>query len=169
MPAAHIGKSFGILLISFFLSSYFFTESWTWGYQNKWTNWRTYIPTRQVTFTVDELAKYDGSDPNLPIYIALFGEVFDVSNGAAYYGKGSGYNAFAGRDATRAYVTGCFNTHLTHDLRGLTKEELKSLRGWLEFYQNHHSYHKVGNVVLPPIDPDTPIPEPCNDSVGQKN
>ena len=31
----------------------------------------------------------------------------------------------AGRDASRAFVTGCFDTHLTHDLRGLSPEELK--------------------------------------------
>lgn len=31
----------------------------------------------------------------------------------------------AGRDASRAFITGCFETHLTHDLRGLSKDELK--------------------------------------------
>lgn len=31
----------------------------------------------------------------------------------------------AGKDAARAFVTGCFETHLTHDLRGLTPTELE--------------------------------------------
>lgn len=31
----------------------------------------------------------------------------------------------AGKDAARAYGTGCFSTHLTHDLRGLSEDELK--------------------------------------------
>jgi hypothetical protein len=35
------------------------------------------------------------------------------------YGPGGGYSFFAGRDAARAYVSGCFKSDLTHDLRGL--------------------------------------------------
>lgn len=31
----------------------------------------------------------------------------------------------AGKDAARAYTTGCFQTHLTHDIRGLNEKELK--------------------------------------------
>ena len=31
----------------------------------------------------------------------------------------------AGKDAARAYGTGCFTTHKTHDLRGLTDRELQ--------------------------------------------
>lgn len=31
----------------------------------------------------------------------------------------------AGRDASRSFVTGCFETHLTHDLRGLSDAELQ--------------------------------------------
>lgn len=35
------------------------------------------------------------------------------------YGPGGSYNFFAGRDATRAFVTGCFQEDLTPDLRGV--------------------------------------------------
>jgi len=31
----------------------------------------------------------------------------------------------AGRDASRSFVTGCFQTHLTHDLRGLTSDQMQ--------------------------------------------
>jgi hypothetical protein len=31
----------------------------------------------------------------------------------------------AGRDAARAFTTGCFKEHLTHDIRGLSDKELK--------------------------------------------
>lgn len=40
-------------------------------------------------FTVDELAKYDGSTSGLPILLAVKGFVFDVTaKGSDYYGKG---------------------------------------------------------------------------------
>lgn len=35
------------------------------------------------------------------------------------YGPGGSYNFFTGRDATRAFVTGCFQEDLTHDLAGV--------------------------------------------------
>lgn len=31
----------------------------------------------------------------------------------------------AGRDASRSFVTGCFETHLTHDTRGFGAQEKK--------------------------------------------
>lgn len=34
------------------------------------------------------------------------------------YGPGGSYSFFAGRDATRAFITGCFAEDLTPDLRG---------------------------------------------------
>ncbi|CAG8502151.1 4761_t:CDS:2 [Ambispora leptoticha] len=146
-------------------------ETWTWDYQSKYTNWRNWIPRREIMFTLEELSKYDGSDPDLPIYLAINGEVFDVTQGRDYYGKGGSYGFFSGRDASRAYITGCFSSpsHLSHDLRGLTPDQLKSLEGWASFYRDHHTYFKVGRVALPPIDPNSPIPPPCNDPTEQKS
>ncbi|KAI8799353.1 cytochrome b5-like heme/steroid binding domain-containing protein [Cladochytrium replicatum] len=112
-------------------------------------------------FTPEELAQYDGSDPKKPIYIALLGEVFDVTAGPSYYGPGGGYHFFAGRDASRAFVTGCFQTHLTHDVRGFTDGQIKSLEEWTDFYKTSDKYFYVGKVLNPPIDPDSPIPPPC--------
>jgi predicted heme/steroid binding protein len=154
-------QGFFISIIMFFLASYFITETWTWGYQNQYTNWRNYIPHRDLILTEEELARHDGSDPNLPIYIAINGEVFDVTAGKMYYGKDGGYKFFSGKDAARAYITGCFETHLTHDLRGLSSKQIKELDNWADFYRNHHTYYKVGRVIHPPIDPKIPIPEPC--------
>lgn len=51
--------------------------------------------------SVAELAKFDGSDPSKPIYVAIKGRVYDVSAKTEMYGKGSGYNVFAGKDASR--------------------------------------------------------------------
>lgn len=53
------------------------------------------------------------------------GDVFDVTKGKGWYTPGGSYHFFAGRDAARAYATGCFKEHLTHDLRGLGEHQLK--------------------------------------------
>jgi predicted heme/steroid binding protein len=79
--------------------------------------------------TQRELAQFDGTDQKKPIYIAVKGEIFDVSRGSAYYAKGGAYGFFSGKDASRAYTTGCFQTHLTHDLRGLSPQQLEVRSG----------------------------------------
>ncbi|KKY26979.1 putative heme steroid binding domain [Diplodia seriata] len=71
-----------------------------------------------VLLTDEQLSAYDGSDPSKPIYLALNGTIYDVTPGRHFYGPGGGYHFFAGRDAARAFVTGCFDTDLTPDLRG---------------------------------------------------
>lgn len=48
-----------------------------------------------------DLAQYDGSDPSKPIYVAIKGRVFDVTHKKDMYGKGTGYNVFAGKDASK--------------------------------------------------------------------
>lgn len=55
----------------------------------------------------------------MPIYLALNGTIYDVSASPHLYGPGGSYHFFAGRDATRAFVTGCFEEDLTGDLRGV--------------------------------------------------
>ena len=71
-----------------------------------------------------QLREYDGSDTSKPLYLAINGTIFDVSAGRGFYGPGGHYGHFAGRDATRAWVTECWDTEdqLTHDMRGV--EEL---------------------------------------------
>lgn len=71
--------------------------------------------------TPAELARYDGSDPELPIYLAINGTVFDVSANRRTYGPGGSYNVFAGADASRGFVTGCFAEDRTADMRGVEK------------------------------------------------
>ncbi|RMD40338.1 hypothetical protein DV735_g4791, partial [Chaetothyriales sp. CBS 134920] len=68
--------------------------------------------------TLEELALFNGTDPELPIFLAINGTIFDVTEGSRTYGPGGSYSAFAGKDATRAFVTGCFAEDATGDLRG---------------------------------------------------
>lgn len=72
-----------------------------------------------VRLTDTQLLAYDGSDASKPIYVALNGSIYDVTPGRHFYGPDGSYSFFAGRDAARAFVTGCFDTDLTPDLRGV--------------------------------------------------
>ena len=96
------------------------------------------------------------------------GNIYDVSASPSYYGPGGGYQFFSGRDASRAYITGCFSTHLTHDLRGLSDAQVKSLQTWVEFYKTSSKYSYIGKVLLDPIDPNSPIPVDCIASSGEE-
>ena len=69
--------------------------------------------------TVNELAAYDGTDPEKPIYLGLNGTIYDVSAGRRMYGPGAPYHAFAGADAARGFITGCYKADRTADLRGV--------------------------------------------------
>lgn len=93
-------------------------------------------------FTKDELKQYDGTDPNKPILLAILGEVFDVSKGGKkYYGKGSSYNFFTGRDGSRAFVTGEFNEKgLIDDIDELTPKQVKEIVRWRTFFQKDYTF-----------------------------
>jgi len=52
------------------------------------------------TFTAKDLKKYDGTDPSLPIYIAMNGLVYDVTAGKEFYQTGGSYHYLAGRDSS---------------------------------------------------------------------
>lgn len=100
--------------------------------------------TGPLYLTPEELRAYDGSDPDKPIYLAINHTIYDVSAGSRMYGPGGSYNVFAGVDASRGFVTGCFKEDQTPDMRGVeemylplddpevdshfTKSELKILR-----------------------------------------
>ncbi|XP_045183969.1 neudesin-like [Mercenaria mercenaria] len=79
-------------------------------------------------FSAEEIAKYDGTDPEKPIYLAMKGVVFDVTSGKSFYVKQSDYNVLAGKDASRAHALWSLDEKdLTHDLTGLDDEQLKGL------------------------------------------
>jgi predicted heme/steroid binding protein len=112
----------GVMLLSAGLS-YLATsgESMTWGYNAKWTRAREWmgVVRGDVHLTDAELTAYDGSDPTKPIYLAINGTIYDVSSSPTTYGPGGSYHFFAGRDAARAFLTGCFAEDAVPDLRGV--------------------------------------------------
>lgn len=150
------------LLVAAALGGKFVTGSYTWGYEGKWTNIKTYFPEPKNVFSEARLAQFDGTNPAKPLYLAIDGDVYDVSSSRHTYGPGGSYHIMAGKDAARAFGTGCFKEHQTHDTRGMSQQELDGLKHWKSFFANHKKYFKVGTVVHKPIDPASPIPAPCN-------
>jgi len=99
-------------------------------------------------FTKDELKKYDGNSmPEYGIFLAIMGEVFDVTAGEAYYGPGKGYAAFSGRDGSRSFVSGDFtNEGAVESLDGLTPAEVAGVADWRSFYRKEEKYLFVGTL-----------------------
>ncbi|KAK5152096.1 cytochrome b5-like heme/steroid binding domain-containing protein [Cryomyces antarcticus] len=101
--------------------SWFVTnESVLWGYRPWFTKPAVVKRWIQGPVSLTDLAlrDYNGVDPSKPIYVALNGSIYDVTAGRHVYGPGGSYHFFAGRDAARAFVTGCFDEDLNPDLRG---------------------------------------------------
>jgi predicted heme/steroid binding protein len=77
------------------------------------------IQTGPLQLTDAQLRDYDGTDPTKPIYLAINGTIYDVSVGRPFYGPGGSYSFFAGADASRAFVTSCFDVDISPDMRGV--------------------------------------------------
>ncbi|KYO32032.1 neuferricin [Alligator mississippiensis] len=93
-----------------------------------------------------ELARYTGAEGSPGLYLAVLGQVFDVRRGREHYGPGGAYSGLAGRDASRAFVTGDFSAQgLVDDVSGLPPRDAPALRRWLRFYQEQYGF--VGKLV----------------------
>ncbi|MCO5553612.1 hypothetical protein L7F22_007137 [Adiantum nelumboides] len=100
----------------------------------------------QRLWTQEELTKFNGTDKELPILLGILGSVFDVTKGKTHYAVGGSYSHFAGRDATRAFVSGNFTGNgLTDSVTGLSNIEIKSLVDWRSFYNKTYIY--VGKLI----------------------
>jgi len=62
-----------------------------------------------------------------------------VTKGSKHYGKGGGYNGFAGKDGSRAFVTGKFNAEgLIPDVTGLSPKDIIGIVDWAKFYRKDY-------------------------------
>ena len=101
---------------------------------------------RSHLFTPEELSKYVRKSTGL--YLAILGEVYNVTAGAKHYRPGASYAHFTGRDASRSFATGDADfASLTDDTSGMTLEELKGIAQWYDFYAKHDEYTHVGYVI----------------------
>lgn len=95
-------------------------------------------------WTKRELANYDGNSGNTDIYLAFLGIVYNVTNNGQHYAGGAEYNSFAGRDATRAFVTGNFTHDLHDDIRDIDNSLYAHIESWSSFYNS--SYPILGRL-----------------------
>ncbi|CAG2115626.1 unnamed protein product [Medioppia subpectinata] len=96
--------------------------------------------------TRSELSRFDGSSDSLGLYLAFLGVIYDVSSGAQHYKPGGSYSFFAGKDATKAFITGEFTeTGLTDDLSEVDVESFDGIQTWSDLYEK--DYRRVGKVV----------------------
>jgi membrane-associated progesterone receptor component len=103
-------------------------------------------PPLDTPYTTAELAKRDGSNPELGIWVAIKGIIFDVSHNTKAYGPGGGYSVFAGKDASRALAKSSLKPEdCIPKYDDLGPEELKVLDQWVEFFRKR--YNIVGRVV----------------------
>merc|ERR1740130_2272454 len=97
-------------------------------------------------FTSEELAVHDASHKH--IFLAILGEVYNVTKGKQYYGTGEGYAGFAGCDGSRSFVTGNFSKEeISDSLDGFTPEEVAGVVGWRDFYRNEDKYTFIGKLI----------------------
>lgn len=104
--------------------------------------------------TKEQLATMNGATASTPIYICVKGRIYDVSAAREMYGPGEAYHVLVGKDATRAFATGCLEGDcVTSSTVGLTAEELEEIDRWVDLYQNHDKYQYIGKLLADdPID-----------------
>lgn len=94
----------------------------------------------ELLFTTNELKQFSGEGTD-KIYLSILGKVFDVTKGKKYYGLGGTYHGFAGRDASKAFITGDFTEQgLTDDISNLTLNELGDLKEWALKYEKDYVF-----------------------------
>ena len=97
-------------------------------------------------YSEDELSRYNGSDPSLPLLLAMAGKVHDVSTAPEHYGAGAPYAAFAGRAATRGIVLPSLSERdISDDVADFTDEQHVKLAEWTTFFER--KYAVVGKLV----------------------
>lgn len=98
--------------------------------------------------TKQELKKHGPNGPLSPIWLSILGQVYDVDKGKDnFYGPEGGYNFFAGRDGTRAFVSGNFTDDgLIEDIYDLSPKECQDLKNWArDTYDAEYTF--VGKLI----------------------
>ena len=100
-------------------------------------------PDAGIALTAEELAEFDGrllpgNVDRAPLFLAILGRIYDVTAGHSFYGPGKSYHKLVGRDASRAFCTGCLEDDcLISSLDGLSPSQLREADKWIELYEHH--------------------------------
>ena len=82
-----------------------------------------------------------------PIYLGLKGKVYDVSfGGVTFYGKDCAYEAFAGKNATRALAKMSFDETYSSDISDFSEQDMKVLNDWVKTFEVKKGYPIVGRL-----------------------
>eukprot|EP00761_Pharyngomonas_kirbyi_P010540 gb/GECH01010560.1/.p1 GENE.gb/GECH01010560.1/~~gb/GECH01010560.1/.p1 ORF type:complete len:156 (+),score=43.06 gb/GECH01010560.1/:1-468(+) len=104
------------------------------------------IPWR--TYTLDELHKFNGKDPQKKVLLSIQGKVYSVPK--AKYGINGGYNVFAGKEITIPLAT--FSFQETNNIdpqrwRQLSLGERHQLEEWKETFDQYPVVGEIPEVV----------------------
>jgi membrane-associated progesterone receptor component len=111
------------------------------------------MPDPTHVISKEELSKHNGEGEvpakyaTAPIYVGAGNKVYDVSfGGVEFYGKGCGYNLFAGRDASRALALVSLDPKeaMNPDISDLDEKRIKVLNDWIKTFSERKKYPVVG-------------------------
>mmetsp|Transcript_6463 Transcript_6463/g.20371 ORF Transcript_6463/g.20371 Transcript_6463/m.20371 type:complete len:287 (-) Transcript_6463:27-887(-) len=105
-------------------------------------------------FTSSQLRAFDGSGgDDAPIYVAIKGDVFDVSAARGHYGPGGGYALFAGHDASKCLATMSLEAaDLDGAISTLNHGEREQLDEWHFRFAHEKCYPNLGRLAAPASD-----------------
>lgn len=91
-----------------------------------------------IFFTAEDLAQYDGQNGG-PIYLSVMGIVYDVTAGRDFYGVGSAYGCFAGKECSRCLAKMEINDKEANaGWANLNEEHAKTMLEWKAKYDSKY-------------------------------
>jgi predicted heme/steroid binding protein len=122
-------------------------------------------PSKSIRIITREELEGKTGENGSEIWLSILGEVYDVTAGKSYYGKGMSYGRLAGTDCTVCYVSGIFTAEeAAKRTNELSDSMLPGVLEWVTFYATHKSYNFLGYLVDPRFYDENG--EPTSDLVG---
>eukprot|EP00935_MAST-01C_sp_MAST-1C-sp1_P001074 g1074.t1 len=98
-------------------------------------------------YTLAKLSLYNGTDPSLPILLAVAGHVLDVSSASQFFGPGASRSVWAGKEISRALaLQSAKEEDINSEVGDLSAEQLEVLERRIDYFLGR--FPKVG-VVMP--------------------
>ncbi|XP_008778882.1 probable steroid-binding protein 3 [Phoenix dactylifera] len=86
--------------------------------------------------TAQQLKGFDGSDPSKPIYIAIWGTIYDITSDKGFYGPGGSYAVFSSWEVSWALAKMSKSEEdVCGNLDGHSDKEMGILQDWEKKFQ----------------------------------